>query len=165
VIETPLGATGPEAGRDGRGRFITANTVALVTGERSRAFWMAAEGQRRETRQALLQQRGHTEADAPPALVLLCDGAAQACLVRDGAFNRLVESGGPTTTRGRHRAIVKTWESASDRAMKHLQAIGLDAHESDEPFNLNAWIDAKLAAQEAAGEATDDGNDQTIGRE
>jgi hypothetical protein len=148
----PMRAIGPGSDRDGTtGRFIRGNVAALVTGERSRQFWLAAERERRATRAALLRQRGYASAqDAPPALVAVADGAAQALLVRDGCFNRLVESGGPTTTKDRHRAVLRAWEAASDRALKHLQAIGLETRERDVlDCSIQEWAEREEAREQA----------------
>ena len=56
----------------------------------------------------------------------VCDGAAQAALVRDGLFNRLIESGGPTTTTSRPRRVFESWRDAAVLSLRHLQAIGLE---------------------------------------
>ncbi len=129
----PFGALGPVSGRDrATGRFAPGNRAALVTGERSRQFWEAADAERRAKRAALLRQRGFaSEADAPPALVAVADGCAQAVILRDATFNRVIELGGPTTTHDRRRDVLKVWENASDRALRHLQAVGLETQERD----------------------------------
>jgi hypothetical protein len=67
-----------------------------------------------------------TEEDAPTALLEAADGAAQALLIRNSAFLRLVESGGPTTLHDRRRTALDVWERASDRALRHLQVIGFE---------------------------------------
>jgi len=152
----PTGETGLVAGRDrASGRFLRGNTASVVSGERSRQFWQAAHQERVAKRLALLRQRGFSsEGDAPPALAAVCDGAAQAILVRDGTFNRLIESGGPTTTNDRPRAVLRAWEAASDRALKHLQAIGLETRERDAlDCTITEWAERQEQAEQARGQA------------
>jgi hypothetical protein len=99
--------------------------MALVTGEHSALFWVGAEAVRQELTCKLLRDRGVAD-DPPTALLEAANGAAQALIIRDSAFRRLVESGGPTTLHDRRRTALDVWESASDRALKHLQVIGFD---------------------------------------
>ncbi len=157
--KTPISTAGPESDRDPKtGRFARGNQLSVITGSRSRQFWIAAESQRREMRMALLRQRGYDrEVDAPPALVAVADGCAQALLVRDGSFNRLIEQGGPTTLRGRHRAVLTTWQMASDRALKHLQAIGLQRVEHDVyDCSPEEWVRRQEASEDATPVTPDD---------
>jgi hypothetical protein len=160
----PLGAPGPTSGRNPvDGRFLPGNTAALVTGERSRQFWQAAESARRATRTALLAARGFTERDAPAALAAVADGAAQALLIRDATFSKLMEAGGPTTTHDRRRDVLKVWEAASDRALKHLMAIGLETMERDvldcSPAEWAARQEQASSTPEAAQDSTSATND------
>lgn len=151
----PFGTLEPTSGRDRTtGRFLRGNTAALVTGERSRQFWQAAEGERHARRLALLRQRGFTsEQDAPAALVAVSDGAAQAILLRNMSFVRLLELGGPTTMRDRRRDVLKVWENAADRALRHLQAIGLERVAGDVP-SLDAYLRAHYSGQDVPENAT-----------
>lgn len=123
----PSGLVGPSDGRDARGRFAVGNTAHVVTGARSAQYWAAVDGERTALRRQLLADRGFTdEAEAPAALRLMADGAAQAALIRDGSFARLVESGGPVTSTDRARRIFTVWLAATTRALRHLEAIGLE---------------------------------------
>src|SRR5262245_9946894 len=99
----PIGDVGPVADRDESGRFVPGNRAALVVGARSSAFWQAHDAARREIVAAVVADAGHGMEDAPRALLLAADGIAQATLLRDAAFIRLVESGGPMTSAGRTR--------------------------------------------------------------
>ncbi len=121
----PSGVVGPETGHDQQtGRFTPGNRAALVVGERSAAFWAAQESTRRDIVEAVLQDSGHTADDAPRALCIAAEGIAQAAIVRDSAFDRMVESGGPLTSKGRGRRCLTAWLAASDRLLRHLQAVG-----------------------------------------
>ena len=139
----PFGAIGPVADRqasvcrcgagprpgDGerctRGHLMPGNVAAVVVGERSAAFWAAHEAARRETRRAVIEDAGYHEHDAPEALQLAADGIGQARLLRDSAFLRVVESGGPMTAKGRARRAFTVWLAASDRLERYLRLVGL----------------------------------------
>jgi hypothetical protein len=139
----PSGDVGPASDRDARGRFRPGNGAAVVSGARSLAFWEAVSDERRRLRAELLASRGFSsEADAPAGLVLAADGAAQACLLRDASFERLVEQGGPTTDKGRTRRVLLVWQGAADRALRHLLAVGLGRTERN-AGTLAEWLDAE----------------------
>ena len=121
----PLGADGSDADRDGRGRFVPGNTANMVVGERSRRFWHEHELVRQEIRLGILTDQGHTPDDAPRALVVAADGMAQAQILRDAAYDRLVEVGGPLTSHGRARRAFTVWLAAADRVERHVRLVGL----------------------------------------
>src|SRR5215210_7356601 len=113
--QTVVDATvGPVALRDARGRFGQGNLAAVLTGERSAAFWRAQEGACREIVEAVVTDNGFTVADAPRTLVMAAEGLAQSVLIRDSAFRRMVESGGPLTVKGRTRRALAVWQTAVD---------------------------------------------------
>jgi hypothetical protein len=123
--DAPCGANGPEAGRDRLGRFTAGNTAAVTHGARSSAFWKAVQGAQAAARAAILSDLGHDLDDAPHALIRAVDGLVQAVLIRDAAFTRIAELGGPTTLRGRHRAAFRVWAEAADRAERHMRLVGI----------------------------------------
>ena len=126
----PCGVAGPEADRDERtGRFVRGNRAALIVGGRSTAFWAAVAGEQDARRAAILRDKGYTNGEAPEALRAVVDGAVQAVLLRDAAFTRVIEVGGPLSLRGRNRAVFRVWLEASDRAASHMKLLGLDRHE------------------------------------
>jgi hypothetical protein len=129
----PFGAVGAVSDRGPDGRFRQGNRAALVAGEHSAAFWADVEGVLTDRRRALLADCGHTLEDAPQALRGAVDGAVQAVLLRDAAFMRVAESGGPTTLRGRRRAAFKVWLEAGDRAERYLRLLGLERRARDLP--------------------------------
>jgi hypothetical protein len=104
---------------------IKSAKTALVVGQRSVAFWRTEAGARREIRRGVIQDSGHTEEDAPTALAIAAEGVAQAALVRDAAYLRLVESGGPLTASGRARRAFSVWREAADRLERHLRLVGI----------------------------------------
>jgi hypothetical protein len=119
----PSGANG----RGANGRFLPGNTSALVVGNHGVRFWQAADAERQRLRAGVLADRGFTrDSDAPIALAALADGLAQALLVRDAAFARLVESQGPLTSSGRPRRAYAVWLTACEKAQRHASAIGLE---------------------------------------
>ena len=85
------------------GHVLTGNGLAVVAGHRSVAFWNEHERDRRALQRAVVEDAGQTLATAPQALLLAADGLAQAVLVRDSAFARVCEAGGPLTSAGRTR--------------------------------------------------------------
>lgn len=143
----PFGADGAAADRDRTsGRFVTGNRAALVVGQHSAEFWAQQAEVRAQLVTTILTDAGYTEADAPAALKLAADGIAQAALLRDSAFARVVESGGPLTTRGRARRAFSVWLLASDRLERHLRLVGLRRV----PRNLGASFEAAIAAEPEA---------------
>jgi hypothetical protein len=122
---SPFGEVGAASDRDRSGRFARGNKAALVTGERSSQFWHAAEATRRETRDAVVADAGHTPEDAPRALVVVADGLAQAALLRDSAYLRVIESGGPLTSGGRTRRAFVVWTQAADRCERYARLVGV----------------------------------------
>lgn len=116
------------ATRDGlcaRGHALKGNTRALVVGDRSLQFWQAAEATRREIVEGALADAGASLEDATKALRICADGLAQATLVRDAAFARVMESGGPLSSDGRTGRCLVAWLQASDRVEKYLRLLGL----------------------------------------
>jgi hypothetical protein len=111
--------------RCARGHVLVGNGAALVTGATSVAFWTEAEAALEATAAGILADRGHGALDAAPvALRLAARGAAQAALVRDAAYRRMLESGGPLSGSDRERGAHRVWAAASDRLLRHAQAIG-----------------------------------------
>src|SRR5689334_23132240 len=105
----PFGAVGPAADRDSSGRFTPGNRAAMIVGCRSSAFWAAHEATRRDICRDVIADGGFAADDVPRALQLAADGIAQATLLRDAAFLRVVESGGPMTSAGRTRRAFTVW--------------------------------------------------------
>src|SRR5687767_6093684 len=105
--------------------MVAGNRKALVAGAHSAAFWEAQAAARQETTDAVIADAGHRPDGAPRTLVLAADGLAQAVLLRDSAFLRLVESGGPLTSSGRTRRAFTAWQAAADRVERYIRLLGL----------------------------------------
>jgi hypothetical protein len=118
-----------------------------VVGERSASFWRAQDSARRGIVEDVIADKGHTLDTVPRALRLAADGAAQAALLRDSAFLRVIEDGGPFTVGGRMRRAFGIWQIASDRLERYLRLIGLDR--VPPPPQSIAELFAQLAADEA----------------
>jgi hypothetical protein len=88
-------------------------------------FWAAVDGARNDIRRALISDQGLTEIDAPRALLAIADGFAQATFIRDSAFQRITEAGGPLTSADRGRRAFAVWESASASVERHARLLGL----------------------------------------
>jgi hypothetical protein len=98
---------------------------ALVVGVSSVTFWREHAAARREIRAAIIADAGRTEADAPRALAIAAESIAQAVLIRDSAYLRLAEAGGPLAASGRVRRAFVAWSTAVDRLERHLRLVGL----------------------------------------
>ena len=119
---------GPHPELDDRcaaGHVLKGNGLAMVVSHRSAIFWCEHEQIRRELSEAVIRDSGHDPEDAPRALELAADGIAQAALVRDSAYQRMVEAGGPLTSAGRTRRAFNVWCAALDRTERHLRLLGL----------------------------------------
>jgi hypothetical protein len=134
---TPFGSNGPRC-KCGADRHPTRSSLcakghplrgtagpALVVGQGSLTFWCEHEEARCEIREAVLRDAGHTVADAPRALLIAAESIAQATLIRDSAYTRLAEAGGPLAASGRVRRAFRVWESAVDRVERHVRLVGL----------------------------------------
>lgn len=166
----PFGAVGAEAGtvcrcgagphhehaeRCAAGHVQAGNGLALVVGAHSAAFWSAEAGARRETRLAVIADAGHTESDAPKALAISAETIAQATLIRDSAYLRMAEAGGPLASSGRVRRAFGAWCAAVDRLERHLRIVGLrrvprPTPTLDEALAMAAREDADASEQETA---------------
>ena len=130
------------------GHLLPGNQAALVTGERSRAFWREHDEARRELREAIITDAGHDPDDAPPrALELAADSLAQAALVQGAAYHRMLEAGGPLTSAGRTRRAFAVWVRATDRLERHLRLLGLERAAKSTP-SLAEYLEQRAAATE-----------------
>ena len=68
--------------------------------------------------------------DAPEALRLAASSIAQAVIVQQSAFARLVESGGPLTSKGRSRRAFTVWLAATDRLVAGYGMLTLEMGKS-----------------------------------
>jgi hypothetical protein len=161
---SPIGVVGAVADRDRSGRFTTGNKAALVVGARSSAFWAGVNDVRVSMRDAILRDAGCTD-DATQVLSTLADGLVQASLVRDAAFQRLVESGGPTTTHGRTRRAFQVWLSSLDRCERLARLIGINrkARPVEDAFDVIASLNASGSRPQAAQAGASDPNDEQDG--
>jgi hypothetical protein len=114
------------ADRCANGHLLPGNSRALLVGATSVAFWREHAAARREIAAALASDLGHSVDDAPRALLTVLDSIAQAQLVRDAAYVRLVELGGPLSSAGKVRRAFEVWLAAVDRLERHLRLVGLE---------------------------------------
>jgi hypothetical protein len=114
------------ASRCASGHVIAGNALATKIGETSAAFWNAHAEARQEIALAVVRDAGFSTQDAPRALVLAADSIAQATLIRDAAYARMVEAGGPLSADGRVRRAFLAWTAAVDRLERHLRLVGLE---------------------------------------
>ena len=104
---------------------VKGNTAAGQTLARSEAFWSAVREAKRELLERLRSDLA-VDDDAATTLEGLVDGYAEARLLRSAMFLRLVELGGPVTTKGKARALFSTYLQALDRETRLALALGMD---------------------------------------
>jgi hypothetical protein len=137
----PIGAVGPAPDavcKCGRGPHATRADMcagghplvgtpgpALLTGERSVVRWKAQSDAVRTIADAVVQDAGHAPPDAPQTLQAAASGLAQALLIRDSAFERISEAGGPLTSAGRGRRAFVVWLAASQRVSELVRLLGV----------------------------------------
>ncbi len=106
-------------------RFVGANVGAGTTLARSAQFWSAVEPAKRE-----LVERVRTDLavddSSVETLLGLIEGYCEARLFRTSMFLRLVDQGGPITTKGKARALYRAYLDALDRETKLAQVLGLE---------------------------------------
>jgi hypothetical protein len=106
-------------------RFVKGHTVAGKTLARSTQFWSAVEPLKRD-----LLERVHGDLalddEATQTLRGLVDAYAEVSLFRRSMFLRLVDQGGPITTRGKTRGLYRAYLNALDHEMRLAQVLGLE---------------------------------------
>lgn len=112
--------------------------------ERSAQFWSAVEPAKRELAERVRRDQALDD-DAPETLAGLVDAYCEARLFRTSMFLRLVDLGGPVTSKGKARVLYTAYLSALDREMKLAQMLGLVR----KPRNVS-FADAVRAAGERA---------------
>lgn len=123
-------------GRCAAGHVIRGNDLALVVGATSSAFWAEHEQALREIANAVIADAGHTPQDAPKAFAIAAESIAQATLIRDSAYARMAEAGGPLAASGRVRRAFTAWCAAVDRVERHLRVVGVRRVPRPSPSSL-----------------------------
>jgi len=144
------------------GRFLPGNTAAGKTLERSEAFWTAVSEARRELEERL---RADLAVDGGTSATLegLIGAYTEARLLRAALFTRLVEMGGPVTTKGKARALFSSYLSVVDRERRLALDLGLERRakrlpsltEYMERNNRTCEASAPHAQERKKGESTD----------
>ena len=90
------------------------------------------------TVEGALRDRGEDRTSATVAVKGVAEGFAQAQLLRDLAFQRTIQLGGPLTDRGKARRAFQVWLLAMDRVERHAKLLGLDRKEKRiDPFEAS----------------------------
>jgi AcrR family transcriptional regulator len=105
-------------------RFVAQTLAGGKTLLRSEQYWRAIEPLKQEL-VATVHRDQALDDTTPETLRGLIDGYAEARLFRTSMFLRLVDQGGPITSKGRMRALYKAYLDALDRETKLAQVIGL----------------------------------------
>jgi hypothetical protein len=109
------------------GRFVALNVEAGKTFAGSSVQWAALEPAKRELVEAVMADRGASDADPlPTTFAGLVDAFAEVSLFRRSMFIRLTDFGGPITTKGKARALYTAYLAALDRELKLATTIGLE---------------------------------------
>ncbi len=118
---------------------------AVVTASRSIVFWEQQAAYRQQVADDVIADAGIRPGDpVPRALALAADGIAQASIIRDSAFARMVEEAGPLTLHGRQRRAFLVWTAATDRVEKYLRLVGLSRRSKDiGGMSLDAYLLAR----------------------
>lgn len=125
------------------GHLIRGNMAAATAGHRSVRFWEAHEEDHRERVRAVLVARGEDPQDPDPGMLAAAQGFAQAVIVRDSAYLRMAQEGGPLSSSGKVRRVFVVWKEASDKVLYHLAKLGLQrrAREVDPHEALRAAVE------------------------
>ena len=115
------------------GKFVKGNVVGGKTLARSLHFWKSVEEAKRELVQRLEVDLGAADGAGPETLLGLIDAYAEARLFRHAMFRRLVELGGPITTKGKARVLYSSYLQALDRETRLALALGLDRRPQPAP--------------------------------
>jgi hypothetical protein len=125
------------------GRFIAGNVAAGKALDRSEALWTAL----REAREDLVRQL-HSDlalnGTAAATMEGLIGAYTEARLLREGMFIRLVELGGPVTSKGKARALLSTYLASLDRERRLALDLGLERRAKPVP-TLQEYIESKRA--------------------
>ena len=148
-VREALEALGKKPGHDPEtGQFIRANTEARTTLQRSEQFWSAVGQAKQELLEQVRRDAG-LNGDAAETLRGLQEAYCEARLFRQAMFVRLVELGGPITTKGKARALFTAYLAALDREAKLAQTLGLERRARKVP-TLEEWARDLEARKQAA---------------
>jgi len=106
--------------------FLPANPAGRVVGHRGAQFWAEHERLYRDTCEEIAADLGHDSyQDAPAAARAGISGLAQAVIIRDSAYRRVLEDGGPLSAKGRTRRAATVQERYDRRAESWARLLGL----------------------------------------
>ena len=125
------------------GKFVKGNVVGGKTLARSQHFWKSVEEAKRELVQRLEVDLGAADGAGPETLLGLIDAYAEARLFRHAMFRRLVELGGPITTKGTARVLFSSYLQALDRETRLALALGLERRPPPAPTLSEVMEDAE----------------------
>jgi hypothetical protein len=106
-------------------RFVAGTLASGTTLARSEQFWSAVEPAKRALVANVRTDLAVDVRTVEPWLGLI-DAYAEVRLFRTSMFLRLVDLGGPITTKGRARALYRAYLDALDRERKLAQLLGLE---------------------------------------
>lgn len=98
---------------------------ALLVGKYSPLFWREHAATYATVTDAVIRDAGFTPEEAPEALRLAAVSIAQSAIVRDAAYTRMAEGGGPLSPSNMPRRAFRVWLEAVRALEAHLRLVGL----------------------------------------
>jgi hypothetical protein len=138
--------------RDQKGRFVHG---AVKTGEHSERLWSELAPVKAEIVAAVRRQLAADAEDAPPTLLAIIDGFAEAHLLRKSTFMQLAQRGGPVTNKGKVRGLLQAWGAFFDREMRAAEKLGLERRSRNVNETPREWLE-RLHAERDEDNAADD---------
>lgn len=128
------------------GRFVHGR---VTTGAESRQYWADLAPLKAEIIGAVRAQLAADGDDAPPTLMALIDGYAEAHLLRRSTFLQLCLRGGPLTSKGRVRGLLAAWGAFFDRELRAADKLGLARVARPVAESPREWLQRQTSAEDA----------------
>lgn len=126
------------------GRFVPGNIAAGKTLARSAHFWDAVGAAKLELVERLRADLAVDDGNGAETMIGLIHAYSEVRLFRHAMFVRLVELGGPITTKGKARALYTSYLSSLDREIRLAQVLGLERRAATVP-TLVEWMKDRTA--------------------
>lgn len=136
--------------RDDAGRFLPGNSAASKGLDRSSVFWSEVSAARAELVERLHADLAVDDGATAATLEGLTSAYAETRLLRHAMFARLVDLGGPVTSKGKARALLSSYFSAVDRERRLALDLGLSRRSKSASDPLDALEQAVADANGGA---------------
>lgn len=125
--------------RDASGRFTKHNAASVKTWRDSTMLKADLAPLKADLVARVYVDLGLTADEVPEVMRTCIDMWAEATILRQVAFTRLSQQGGPITNKGRTRALLATWQTAFDRELRVAERIGLERR-AKPAQSLHDWL-------------------------